>query len=190
MWMLSSMFPKIKNRVALIEEADKIENNGDQHNPHGRISFVEFQVKEGVIDQTTGDEEERMTWKAAWYDFCQNTSIHALRQITEPQHWNLRRWEWSRSGLFSIFLCLSKVSASERICYVYGQCILVISNENLYWDVMACFEICIMSHKNANSFASLFLLLLLLWLLAGTYKTQELPCYCGPGPHMFKVYSR
>ena len=24
----------------------------------------------------------------------------------------------------------------------------------------------------------------------GTYKTQELPCHCGPGPHMFKVYSR
>ena len=26
--------------------------------------------------------------------------------------------------------------------------------------------------------------------LPGTYKTQELPCHCGPGPHMFKVYSR
>ena len=24
---------------------------------------------------------------------------------------------------------------------------------------------------------------------SGTYKTQELPCHCGPGPHMFKVYS-
>ena len=23
----------------------------------------------------------------------------------------------------------------------------------------------------------------------GTYQTQELPCHCGPGPHMFKVYS-
>ena len=26
--------------------------------------------------------------------------------------------------------------------------------------------------------------------IPGTYKTQERPCHCGPGPHMFKVYSR
>ena len=25
--------------------------------------------------------------------------------------------------------------------------------------------------------------------LAGTYNTQELPCHCDPGPHIFKVYS-
>ena len=29
-----------------------------------------------------------------------------------------------------------------------------------------------------------------LLILAGTHKTQELPCHCGPGPHMFKIYSR
>ena len=28
-----------------------------------------------------------------------------------------------------------------------------------------------------------------LYISSGTYKTQELPCHCGPGPHMFKVYS-
>ena len=28
------------------------------------------------------------------------------------------------------------------------------------------------------------------YVLAGTYKTQELPCHCGPGAHMFQVHSR
>ena len=28
------------------------------------------------------------------------------------------------------------------------------------------------------------------FLKSGTYKTQELPCHCGPGNHIFNVYSR
>ena len=41
--------------------------------------------------ESVSDNGEVTTWKSAWYNFCQDTTVHGLKQITEPQPFRTRR---------------------------------------------------------------------------------------------------
>ena len=51
---------------------------------------VDTVPKKPILDV---DSEGRggMVWRDAWYNFCQETSFSALKQVTEPQPFVVRR---------------------------------------------------------------------------------------------------
>ena len=53
-----------------------------------KLKFNSMEMKEMEKHE---EEEEEATWSSELYNFCQNTTIHGLKQITEPTPFTLRR---------------------------------------------------------------------------------------------------
>lgn len=76
-------------------------NENDRSNQDPLLGFSNSiyspQIKENKdYNNEKGEEEvnadiKHGTWRAAMYDWCQNTTLHGLKQVTEPQPFILRR---------------------------------------------------------------------------------------------------
>ena len=79
-----------------MDSTSKTETTKDPENP-----LLGFQNNYGVengenkkkkeTDDDDGEEKDLRTWSRTMFDFCQNTTLHGLKQMTEHQPFFLRR---------------------------------------------------------------------------------------------------
>ena len=83
--MLSLLFPKMEGKI--------YSNPSDYQQSYNDIPIKKTGSPDTDMRDTAnvGDNEEVTTWKSAWYNFCQDTTVHGLKQITEPQPFCTRR---------------------------------------------------------------------------------------------------
>ncbi len=71
------------------QPATTIKSKGDR--PACRVRFKDDESWKDDVEEEVEEVYEKKQWSDIWFEFCQNTSIAGLRQMTQATPFTLRR---------------------------------------------------------------------------------------------------